>query len=93
MDLFLLFNYPFYYANEAMMLPLKAESSCKPCNPQRTPISAPAIAVSMSIEQVYLILRDYQQLVSIIGSAIGIADSEPIWNAYLGQWQVWVNNG
>ncbi|MEA5624643.1 hypothetical protein [Nostoc sp. UHCC 0251] len=61
----------------AMMLPLKAESSCKPCNPQRTPISAPAIAVSTSIEQVYLILRDYQQLVSTIGSAIGIAGSEP----------------
>ena len=33
----------------------------------------------------------YQQLVSTIGSAVGIADGEPYWNAYLGQWQVWVN--
>jgi hypothetical protein len=33
----------------------------------------------------------YQQLVSTIGSAVGVADGEPYWNAYLGQWQVWVN--
>ncbi|MBG1242471.1 hypothetical protein ACEYW6_29120 [Nostoc sp. UIC 10607] len=33
----------------------------------------------------------YQQLVSTIGSAVGIADGEPYWNAYLGQWQIWVN--
>ncbi|WP_190934436.1 hypothetical protein [Nostoc sp. FACHB-133] len=33
----------------------------------------------------------YQQLVSTIGSAVGIADFEPYWNAYLGQWQIWVN--
>ncbi|WP_337961482.1 hypothetical protein [Nostoc sp. UHCC 0926] len=32
----------------------------------------------------------YQQLVSTIGSSIGVADGEPYWNAYLGQWQVWV---
>jgi hypothetical protein len=32
----------------------------------------------------------YQQLVSTIGSSIGIADGEPYWNGYLGQWQVWV---
>ncbi|MBD2535739.1 hypothetical protein H6G97_42835, partial [Nostoc flagelliforme FACHB-838] len=32
----------------------------------------------------------YQQLVSTIGKAIGVADGEPYWNAYLGQWQVWV---
>ncbi|WP_392476561.1 hypothetical protein [Nostoc sp. C110] len=32
----------------------------------------------------------YQQLVSTIGSAVGIADGEPYWNGYLGQWQVWV---
>ncbi|QFS51426.1 hypothetical protein [Nostoc sphaeroides] len=35
----------------------------------------------------------YQQLVSTIGNAIGVADGEPYWNAYLGQWQVWVNFG
>ncbi|WP_190240716.1 hypothetical protein [Nostoc sp. 'Peltigera membranacea cyanobiont' 210A] len=35
----------------------------------------------------------YQQLVSIIGLAVGIADGEPYWNAYLGQWLLWVNNG
>ncbi|WP_322661137.1 hypothetical protein [Nostoc sp. DedQUE09] len=35
----------------------------------------------------------YQQLVSTIGSAVGVADGEPYWNAYLGQWQVWVNFG
>ncbi|WP_347242588.1 plasmid replication protein, CyRepA1 family [Nostoc sp. FACHB-888] len=33
----------------------------------------------------------YQQLVSKVGEAIGVADGEPYWNAYLGQWQVWVN--
>jgi len=33
----------------------------------------------------------YQPLVSTIGSAVGIADGEPYWNGYLGQWQVWVN--
>ncbi|MBN3950889.1 MAG: hypothetical protein HWQ38_32250 [Nostoc sp. NMS7] len=33
----------------------------------------------------------YQQLVSTIGSAVGIADGEAIWNAYMGEWQVWVN--
>ena len=32
----------------------------------------------------------YQQLVSTIGKAVGIADGEPYWNAYLNQWQVWV---
>ncbi|WP_181154223.1 hypothetical protein [Nostoc sp. 'Peltigera membranacea cyanobiont' N6] len=35
----------------------------------------------------------YQQLVSTIGSSIGVADGEPYWNGYLGQWQVWVNFG
>ncbi|MCC5633363.1 hypothetical protein LC613_38485 [Nostoc sphaeroides CHAB 2801] len=35
----------------------------------------------------------YQQLVSTIGEAVGVADGEPYWNGYLGQWQVWVNNG
>ncbi|MBD2248767.1 hypothetical protein [Nostoc sp. FACHB-888] len=35
----------------------------------------------------------YQQLVSTIGKAIGVADGEPYWNGYLGQWQVWVNFG
>ncbi|MCC5633951.1 hypothetical protein LC613_41825 [Nostoc sphaeroides CHAB 2801] len=33
----------------------------------------------------------YQQLVSTIGEAVGVADGEPYWNGYLGQWQVWVN--
>ena len=33
----------------------------------------------------------YQQLVSTIGEAVGVTDDEPYWNAYLGQWQVWVN--
>ncbi|WP_306423353.1 hypothetical protein [Nostoc favosum] len=37
--------------------------------------------------------RFYQQLVSQLGEAVGIADGEPYWNAYLGQWQVWVNFG
>ncbi|RCJ32126.1 hypothetical protein A6769_28635 [Nostoc punctiforme NIES-2108] len=32
----------------------------------------------------------YNQLVSTIGEAVGIADGEPYWNGYLGQWQVWV---
>lgn len=35
----------------------------------------------------------YQQLVSKEGEAVGIADGEPYWNAYLGQWQVWVKFG
>ncbi|MGJ5627914.1 plasmid replication protein, CyRepA1 family [Nostoc sp. CALU 1950] len=33
----------------------------------------------------------YNQLVSTIGSAVGVAGSEPYWNGYLGQWQVWVS--
>ncbi len=33
----------------------------------------------------------YSELVSTIGKAVGMADGEPYWNAYLGQWQVWVN--
>ncbi|AUB44726.1 DNA primase (plasmid) [Nostoc flagelliforme CCNUN1] len=33
----------------------------------------------------------YSELVSKVGSAVGVADGEPYWNAYLGQWQVWVN--
>ncbi len=33
------------------------------------------------------------QLVSKVGKAIGVTDGEPYWNGYLGQWQVWVNNG
>ncbi|RCJ32574.1 hypothetical protein A6770_41200 [Nostoc minutum NIES-26] len=33
----------------------------------------------------------YTELVSKVGDAVGVADGEPIWNGYLGQWQVWVN--
>ncbi|QFS52021.1 hypothetical protein [Nostoc sphaeroides] len=33
----------------------------------------------------------YNELVSKVGEAVGIADGEPYWNGYLGQWQVWVN--
>ncbi|MBG1270403.1 hypothetical protein [Nostoc sp. WHI] len=33
----------------------------------------------------------YQELVSKVGEAVGVADGEPFWNEYLGQWQVWVN--
>ncbi|HYW21008.1 MAG TPA: hypothetical protein VE956_17240 [Nodularia sp. (in: cyanobacteria)] len=33
----------------------------------------------------------YQQLVSSFGKAMGVADGERYWNAYLGQWQIWVN--
>ncbi len=33
----------------------------------------------------------YQELVDKIGSAIGVAEGEPIWNGYLGRWQVAVN--
>ncbi|MEH2008037.1 hypothetical protein [Nostoc sp.] len=33
----------------------------------------------------------YTELVSKVGSSVGVADGEPYWNAYLGQWQVWVN--
>jgi hypothetical protein len=33
----------------------------------------------------------YQQLVSKLGEAVGVADGEPMWNACLGQWQIWVN--
>ena len=35
--------------------------------------------------------RFYTELVSKVGEAVGIADGEPYWNGYLGQWQVWVN--
>ncbi|RCJ41885.1 hypothetical protein A6770_35880 [Nostoc minutum NIES-26] len=33
----------------------------------------------------------YNELVSKVGEAIGVADGEPVWNGYLEQWQVWVN--
>ncbi|MCC5654137.1 DUF3854 domain-containing protein [Nostoc sp. XA013] len=33
----------------------------------------------------------YSELISKVGETVGIADGEPYWNAYLGQWQVWVN--
>jgi len=33
----------------------------------------------------------YQELVSKVGEAVGVADGEPYWNGCLGQWQVWVN--
>jgi hypothetical protein len=33
----------------------------------------------------------YSELISKVGEAVGIADGEPYWNAYLNQWQVWVN--
>ena len=32
----------------------------------------------------------YSELVSKVGEAVGVADGEPYWNGYLGQWQVWV---
>jgi Domain of unknown function (DUF3854) len=31
------------------------------------------------------------ELISKVGEAVGVADGEPYWNGYLGQWQVWVN--
>lgn len=37
--------------------------------------------------------RFYTELVSQVGEAVGIADGEPYWNGYLGQWQVWVKFG
>ncbi len=37
--------------------------------------------------------RFYNQLVSTKGSAVGVADCEPYWNGYLGQWQIWVKFG
>ncbi|MEH2309696.1 MAG: hypothetical protein V7L06_30915, partial [Nostoc sp.] len=33
----------------------------------------------------------YNQLISQVGSSVGVADGEPYWNGYLGQWQIWVN--
>ncbi|WP_392476567.1 plasmid replication protein, CyRepA1 family [Nostoc sp. C110] len=35
----------------------------------------------------------YSELVSKVGEAVGVADGEPYWNGYLGQWQIWVNFG
>ncbi|MBN3946191.1 MAG: hypothetical protein HWQ38_06755 [Nostoc sp. NMS7] len=35
--------------------------------------------------------RFYTELVSQVGEAVSVVDGEPFWNAYLGQWQVWVN--
>jgi hypothetical protein len=32
----------------------------------------------------------YSELISQVGSCVGVADGEPYWNAYLNQWQVWV---
>ncbi|QLE44361.1 hypothetical protein FD723_30675 [Nostoc sp. C052] len=33
----------------------------------------------------------YSELISQVSSSVGVADGEPYWNAYLNQWQVWVN--
>jgi hypothetical protein len=33
----------------------------------------------------------YNELVSAVGVAVGVADGEPFWNRYLGQWQIAVN--
>jgi hypothetical protein len=33
----------------------------------------------------------YTELVSKVGEAVGVADGEPVWNRYLGQWQACVN--
>ncbi|MBC1219667.1 hypothetical protein GNF10_30130 [Nostoc sp. UCD121] len=44
-------------------------------------------------ENVPWTIQRWQQLVSKEGEAIGVADGEPYWNSYLGQWQVWVNFG
>lgn len=35
--------------------------------------------------------RFYQETVSEIGEAIGVAEGEPFWNAYLNRWHVAVN--
>jgi len=35
--------------------------------------------------------RFYQETVSEIAEAVGIADGEPFWNVYLNRWQVAVN--
>ncbi|MBW4689257.1 MAG: hypothetical protein KME40_30240 [Komarekiella atlantica HA4396-MV6] len=35
--------------------------------------------------------RFYQELVTKLGKAVGIADGEPVWNQYQGCWQVAVN--
>ena len=35
--------------------------------------------------------RFYQKLISSCGDAVGVADGEPFWNGYLGQWQVAVD--
>ncbi|MDZ7950502.1 hypothetical protein [Nostoc sp. DedQUE09] len=37
------------------------------------------------------ISSSYSELISKVGEAVGVADGEPYWNAYLGQWQVWVS--
>ncbi len=37
------------------------------------------------------ISSSYSELISKVGEAVGVADGEPYWNGYLGQWQVWVN--
>ncbi|MBD2510369.1 hypothetical protein H6G91_24330 [Nostoc muscorum FACHB-395] len=37
--------------------------------------------------------RFYTELISQVGFSVGVADGEPYWNGYLGQWQVWVNFG
>ncbi|WP_256871998.1 plasmid replication protein, CyRepA1 family [Nostoc sp. TCL26-01] len=35
--------------------------------------------------------RFYTELISQVGEAVGVADGEPFWNGYLGQWQVAVS--
>ncbi|MBD0390207.1 MAG: hypothetical protein ICV54_27835 [Nostoc sp. C3-bin3] len=61
-----------------------------------TPVESPAVlgwkGLKLKIRQgIESAGQFYQQLVSRIGEAVGVADGEPYWNAYLGQWQLWVN--
>jgi hypothetical protein len=60
-----------------------------------TPLESPAVlgwkGLKLKLQQGLDSAGDfYSKLVSTIGEAVGVADEEPYWNAYLGQWQVWV---
>ncbi len=63
-----------------------------------TPLESPAIQGWKGLKLKMRLGLDsvgssYRELISKVGEAVGVADGEPYWNAYLNQWQVWVNFG
>ncbi|MEH2348261.1 MAG: hypothetical protein V7K55_09695 [Nostoc sp.] len=85
------------------MCPVEKVSRLKPIDTESQDIPQTVTQVENPVAQVWKGLKlkmqqgldsagsFYQELVSRVGSSVGVADGEPYWNGCLGQWQVWVN--